>query len=1355
MLFSYFFYFEYYVKLKEDRITSTRFRVLDQMGKNIDQRLGSYINNANDLGKKIDAEWKLINRKKRYSDTDLKIDLLIDSLNNKGDINKNLKVEDILTGDTKENLAILKEKRKSSKKYFFPVILKNPPFNPSAKDNLMVIQTSYSDLLKGLQRDDVFDGLILIRDTIIVYNTLGQEMLLEKSGDDDMTVEIESSEKSKKFSQSALGKIVSGEVLDITISNRSYKAFLKPISINNEIWYSIGLMKTGNFNAASRSIDPWIIVLLSLLLIFIILSMPFVKLKVLSKTEQLDTSTIINIALSSILGGTITVLFLIFLTQDYSSQNDVNQKLKSLSDTIYNSFTDELGMAYRQMEVYDAHFEELKFPDSTENPYNTKVVKDVLNTKEPYKPDNYKYGDYYFWTNTGGVQVAYLTPVNDYGDLTDLSKRDYVNKKDEWFFPDRDNEKFRLESIVSVTSGAVKAAISKKGNSPELPVVAISTKLYSIINTIIPKDYSFCIIDKSGKVWFHSNENLNLKENFINECNDDELLQSALYANISKSISVNYYNEPHRIYIQPIDNLPLYLVTLYNKKSIKSFQLQVITLSLLLLSILLFLLFVQIMVLLFIEGQYRLALTKNILMKLARPIMRLNGAYKYLINVYIIIQIIFIPFILVLHDMDAIMAIFMLVIILFAYSYLVLNENDLKIQQRKWFSLFNLFLLLSVNIVSIYFSKGNSYLIVLLFQVVIFLVLIFADRKLKKETKDNSNYWINYTRFLIAIMILFGLIPTLKFYEIAYNTETKFRVRHNLVDLMTQRESRNVRLYSDFRKMGNSAETRQVLINRKDLGIYINFNDSLEFYNELPAGFEPIYKTQNNHWDSLISFVRPVFDEYILENKFLLLNNPLNENMKWHSDGDNQLLEYNSLFEDVEQGAIICDYVGSYVPSLNLFVPFTGKHLNGWLTIIFNTLFWLFIVILVYVFYKLLRFGVSNIFCQKIIENYLHQDFKELLNYQMLANKDIFITRLSPKDETEDFLDDFNSKQGYLTISWADQNGVAKTTATINAFKKTHQDLTTISVLLSNFDWEFDDPDIFKEKIEVLKLYTNRKDIKLVLFSQVSPKTINKYYEEIIKEVDSKSGKKGQPSQMAIKYQELVAEFNYVMNSFLLDFLPVSYNQKEYLEDVYCKAKPRKISNENIIRNELYASDYLKQFEEAILDFNSAYKKKTNKEMPEELIISKINVLAENYFEDLFQSCTVEEQYVLFDISDDMIINPKNEKAIVSLLRKGILVKKCYKINLMNISFRRFVISKLDKATKTKLELVMGKDSGTWQGYRATLVLIIIALFVFIGMANQDFVDNLNQLFIALGGGIAVISGILGLMSRKKGSSMN
>ncbi len=71
-------------------------------------------------------------------------------------------------------------------------------------------------------------------------------------------------------------------------------------------------------------------------------------------------------------------------------------------------------------------------------------------------------------------------------------------------------------------------------------------------------------------------------------------------------------------------------------------------------------------------------------------------------------------------------------------------------------------------------------------------------------------------------------------------------------------------------------------------------------------------------------------------------------------------------------------------------------------------------------------------------------------------------------------------------------------------------------------------------------------------------------------------------------------------------------------------------------------------------------------------------------------------------------------------------------------------------AKKLETELNKGRASGTWQGYKITLTLIIISLFVFITMANQDFLDNLNRLFVAIGGGIAVITGIVGLLSHKR-----
>ena len=50
---AYIVYLQYYVPAKEGRIVSTRFRVLDKMGENLDAKLSSYKSNVSALGPKI------------------------------------------------------------------------------------------------------------------------------------------------------------------------------------------------------------------------------------------------------------------------------------------------------------------------------------------------------------------------------------------------------------------------------------------------------------------------------------------------------------------------------------------------------------------------------------------------------------------------------------------------------------------------------------------------------------------------------------------------------------------------------------------------------------------------------------------------------------------------------------------------------------------------------------------------------------------------------------------------------------------------------------------------------------------------------------------------------------------------------------------------------------------------------------------------------------------------------------------------------------------------------------------------------------------------------------------------------
>lgn len=1364
LIFFYIFYLEYYVKGKESRIISTRFRVLDQMGKNVDKRLGSFIRNANDLKKKINPEWGKAVRDFKYGNCSDTLKCLINRLNTRGDINKNLKVVDFITDVFQAGSGVEMTENRSLKNLYFYVQVEESPFKVQAKSgkSLMLFETSYQNLMEGLDRNDVFDDLILIRDSIVVYNTLGQEMILKPQQNGKWHLESERlnndiGELDLKKSETHLGVLFSGEAFDLTISNQVFKAFLKPIEVNKETWYALGLMKKSKFKATSRSIEPWIIILLSLLLIFIILGMPVIKLLVMSSTEQLDTSTIVSYALSIVLGGSILVMFVFFLSQDLLRRRVVNHHLKELSEDIYNSFTGELQTSYNQLVDYDTVYDSMNFYNR-ENYFHNNIVNDILNRGKYYYPSAYPYGDYYFWVDNNGVQSAYLTPIMPFGKLSNLSKRDYVNKKDEWFLPGSTDKKFRVESIVSITSGTVKAAISKKSQRVNNPVIAISSRFYSIINTIIPKDYAFCIIDRSGKVWFHSNENLNEKENFISECNDNDNLKAAIYAGIPKTINVNYYNQPHRIHISPIDRLPLHLVTMYNKQSGLSFQAQVVTLTLALIGFFMLMLFIQLIALLSIERHFRLALTKNFIMKLTRPIMRLNGRYQYLIRVYLIIIVLITPFMIWFQGIHAIAAIFTLTIILFTYSYWILNDNDFKRLHRRWFGFFNFFLLILVNVVSFVLLKGEESWKVLLFEGTIIAALFICELIFKKDNREITNaYWTNFNRLLVLILILLGIFPTLKFYELAFNAETEIRTMHKLLDIGHQREIRNLTIDSYYKRFRITDKVNQVKEQRKDLGIYTDFL-GMDYHKQWSPAKDHDSLTRNNYWDRMIGYLRPFYDDHVVENKFLILTKLKNDNISWFQNNRQLVLRHQSLTEMASRNVISPYYLSSDLSKLNFYVPFHEDPNKGRQTTLLNILFWLMVIGMIFIFYKLLKFGVFRIFCHDIIENYYHQDFDQVLRQQMMANKDIMVTRLSTRDESDHFSKAFLSEKGSYSIDWSVEENIGDTPKKVNQLIKQHQQDNeagdSITIFIDRFAAGYEDLKLFEEKLKVVLMLTNKKDIKLVLFSQFSPEVILAHYRDAIEELKQKMVERSKRVSYKLdNYQKILNEFSQLIKILIVDYLPVRYHIPAELEDRYCLDKPRKIQNKELIRGELHASDYLVKYENAILQYNEDYCEDKKVGNPEELIVTKINSLAENYFEDLFTNCTPEEQYVLYDLAFDQIMNSRNEKAIFSLLQKGLLVKKCYKINFMNISFRRFVISKLNKSAKIELEKQMGKESGNWQGYRVTLIMFIFGLFVFIALANQDFIDDLNQLFIAIGGGIAVITGILGLLSRKSKST--
>jgi hypothetical protein len=1400
---SYFFYLKSFVPNQESKIISTRFRVLDQMGDNIQNKIESYDKDVIKLqliNKIQDTITSLEQLFQEYGYSFPQEQIVAYILENckqgkyKEFLNKDIQISDykLDNGGTQDsNNTALKNNeliKTETDKYFYfkplPIITTSTEngFTQTFSDSVLV-RVSYENILNGLIRDDVFDGMFMIRNGEFIFSTLKSDMLVDKSAmtEDIFKLLFTNPEISKPAGSEESGKsgpklslfdhISSGEYSQITISNKDYKLFFKPIKVEGEYWFLGGLMEVGHFDVAGRSIPQRVIILIFLALILIVLGLPLFKLKIISKLERLKTGSIINSALAILLGTSVLTFFLLYLSQNTLRLQNADKRLIKFSDAIDSTFSEELDNAYKQLTKFDQSYESFDFEGSAQ--WNEDhIIPNILNLPEDNIafPTIYPFADYFFWVKKDGDQSAYLTPFKEKSLMAYVGYRDYFNKKDEWFFPHDSTIKFRLESILSNTTGDHKLAIATSSIVRNNPVIAITSKFYSLFDPILPKSFGYCIIDEGGKVWFHSDKYRNLMENFIDECNNNDNLNAAIYSNTPALINITYYNKTNRAFIKPLDKLPLYLITFYNWDTETSFQAQVFTLALIFIGMFFMFIFLQIVILLILERRLQGKLTKNLLIQITRPMAHLKEHYRFLIRVYLIIAIVTAIAIHFVGKVQSFALIYMVEIIIFSFSYRVINDNELKKNQSKWFTRINYFLLILMNVVLFIFTGIIIGLILIGCQILLILLLnkayqSFKSKLKKPELPGNQNFVRNFIMFLLSQSIIFAILPTMVFYEIAYNKESEIRLRHYQVDLMKKREDRNAKWNKYYAPMLDSPASTEILQDRKNRGIYT------DFYYNLAFSQKPIPPVENENdiirgsvFDSFFSLLRPFYDDEIVEDKLLISGNHNNSQKYWMNYGGNSLvLKYLSNTEDPKFAKQEYMRIAGKAGKFNFLMPYHLESITDLKGFIYNSAFWLIMLLILFIFYHLIRFGVRNIFSLDIVANFSYLPFDKLIQQQFLANKNIFIVKLSQKDDTRAFpgimpLD--------LQLNWSDKVIITNSERLIDNCLAEHQsnqkpeagsgaDIENkLTIFIDHFEWGYSKPEILQEKLDILLKFIRHKEIHWIVQSNESPVKMIADYQEII------NFNKNIPPDDATTvrvdlalYKKILNDLQQFMNNIIINQLPVKCSYTKGEEEDPCGRPVKKPELQDLIKEELNACDYLGQFEAILYAYYNSNIKGHDLENPEGLIIDKINSLADSYYEDLFNSCSPEEQYVMLDLAEDLIMNQKNSKAIFGLLEKGILVKKCDKIIYMNVSFRRFIIAQKSKLDTSELEAKIGKKAGTWQGYRIMFIVIIVSLFIFISMANQDFLKNLQQIFVVIGGGIAAITGVLGLLSRNKSAA--
>ena len=381
----------------------------------------------------------------------------------------------------------------------------------------------------------------------------------------------------------------------------------------------IGIVERSTFNKQVYAIPlNWLSYSLLLLLVGL-LSMSFVRLKLIRERGIVHRSDSLLALISTMGIAALVVVFLVHRIGSYQFNDFYDRDLSVVHDWIVESFNEELAhkvntlaSAARELHGEAAPTLEGSRCELDDEPRDSKLFK----CKASATP---LFSTLFFLGEDGTQRHAYVTHLTSGPPLGfNLSTRRYFREiadRKGWFWPmegmnsseEAESEsngvieasntgslrssvgdaegfehgrhylRYFMERIESRAEGSLETAMAmpvryfpdQKGDGKAQRDVLVGlSKFESLEQTVVPPGIGFAVFEnRTGKVLFHSDSKRSLREVFYRATDDDPGLKAAVVAGLRKELSLDYKGELIDAIVQPLDHTEWSLVT-YHKDSI-------------------------------------------------------------------------------------------------------------------------------------------------------------------------------------------------------------------------------------------------------------------------------------------------------------------------------------------------------------------------------------------------------------------------------------------------------------------------------------------------------------------------------------------------------------------------------------------------------------------------------------------------------------------------------------------------------------------------------------------------------------------------------------------------------------------
>jgi hypothetical protein len=385
------------------------------------------------------------------------------------------------------------------------------------------------------------------------------------------------------------------QIADVNIQGIEYKLFCFPFTIDKEHLVLAGMIKASDYRDRLDSIPVYRIYPLVIMLLLIFISLPFLKIYLMGPYEQIRFADLTGLGLAVFGGVTIITMIIVQLLLLARGYLEVGTELRKLSTQIERSMQEEIEQVHRQMRFMDQALDDPHF-NYADTAKITVHGRYKSHTRDiplfPNIPRPYYNFERVNWVDTEGYQQWRI-------ELSRRNRAMFINVKDRDYFKFfiqnkkdmREDTAITLMSpVISWSRGDFVINFAERSRKDSALLLTLSTRMHSVLNTVLPPGYGFCIIDNDGKVYVHSEAERSLKENFLDETDNADALFGAINSRQDITLgNVQCYGKEHMLYLRPLPQRmamhpvvqrSYFLVTYYNNEFLSPVNLRILAFSL-------------------------------------------------------------------------------------------------------------------------------------------------------------------------------------------------------------------------------------------------------------------------------------------------------------------------------------------------------------------------------------------------------------------------------------------------------------------------------------------------------------------------------------------------------------------------------------------------------------------------------------------------------------------------------------------------------------------------------------------------------------------------------------------------------